>query len=1308
MLKGEIIDLSSKNKYNVSFFDDDSIDVVRQKIGAAIDIHPDRLHILVGLRLPIDYYTQDPRHWEALFERLTYNNDPLDQDIFSEYQLQYRSPNTSISFKAYDKAEWMSKPESLYPILNPPNSFIEYRLFGVEETKSYILPLSNPSTTLVSRITSVNLPIPNNTKLFNSFYDGEQFLRFLVRPYDELSESSATVYYPLLRSNTPSKMTEESVNLLLKSSKTLEDLLNLKVPKPSEISIIRTRFYIPWVETDFGSAIRTRFEQIFYGITVSKSVPCISLFTSKDQISRHKFFIEDQKNKRPLLDMSVWGSWWSVKPARNIPSLILFRGKTKHYFDRITITASDMVISTHRPEGNTETIEQLQRQVADWLTEFDAIMPFLAESDLYKTRWELQDISILAKYSDKLEDLDLLRFNCVSSIFDIADKTKSQFSLMRTDHTNNGLSAIEVKILQMMKDASGRLDSESVSVELSIPIQTARELIQHVQTRIDEDSRIGDKVFRGYPTMRLGPDYVIASSTSNYEKTLQYSNILRYILSNTESPELNRICPKRAERVAAESAVVSTEPLEVDAALEEEYSDLFAFLEHEEETPEIESIAETVDTIQRISTEQKQGTTYNYFKSRLQKFDPITFDPTRSQYPKKCEQKHQPIILSDTDLKRLDKGPYDVKNGKLPEDRLINIENPDGIVVCPDYWCMRDQIPLSDDQLDKSNGEIKCPVCHGKLQTRTTDNPREFPLIKRETGFIYPGYVDYKSPRNGKPMPCCFKKSRSKKNEKIEKDTEDKYYVLGIDKTAKPERIAFLPPSILMALHINEKYESFKDGGVRRLMSPNKGFFRTGLGRSSENLPKFLGLKAKIPSPRESVETVLKCSFLHSWKRVGTTHLDSIENEIKKLNNDPLVQSELAKLISGIDDAFHKKELSALEELEYTTLALQCDVFRIFINSSKLGCMFYAPIVRPRSRGIIVLQNEDEVDVLAYTERKTRGFEFRCNIYESPFAKETYVELEKLRNQSCKLKIPSYNEALLAIQQLLPIIEEDDYEIILDPYNRGQALYVPGKMILPFQSTPLPEVLQAKISGYKEVTNENLPDYESMKLLLETAAKISPGFAYKEDLFNNNRQKVEILLDSGLRIPIKPVQMEAREAGEVIETVREIGESKLTFGDESVEIKQQQREISYSAEVYEFLLFQLTKDIEVDYKELGNALREVSPKITSIQPLLQKWFEETTQFVDIKEPKQFLSKIREPCNELCEGELCGWDGDVCKVQINSGIKKDKLFHRLLSTLVENSKIRSMILDGRTTPFFSTILYLELPHELIVTDYELPD
>jgi len=1304
MLKGEIIDLSSKTKYNVSFFDDDSIDTVRQKIGASIDIHPDRLHILVGLKLPADYYKEDPRHWEALFERLSFNNDPLETDIFTEYQLQYRTPTTSIAFKPYDKAEWMSKPEELSSLLESSSEFVEYRILGVNETRSYILPFSNISNTLVSRIPAVKYPIPENMKLFASLYSPKQFVRFLVRPYDELAESNSAIYYPFLRSTTPSKLTEESIRLLDKNANVLDNLLRMDVPIPEEVTIIRTRFYIPWVETDFGSAIRTRFEQIFYGLTVSKDVPCITLFTSKEQTSRHKFFTEDSKTKKPFVDMSFWSSWWSVKPARNIPALVLFRGKSKHYYDRITITAGDMIISTYRPEGNTETIEQLQRQCIEWITNLDAIIPFLDKNDLHVGRWELQDMSFLAKYSTKLEDFDLLRFNCISSIFDIADKTKSQFSLMRTDHSNNGLSAVEVKILQMMKDAGGNLKAEAVSTELSIPLENARELIGYVQTKVEEDPRIAEKSLRGYPTLRIGTDSVIVSSVTDLEKSLQYSNILRYVLSNPVSNTLDTICPKRAERVAAESALVSTETLEVDAALAEEYSDLFSALEQEEEVVDEESVAETVETEKRISTNQSKNTTYNYFKSRLQKFDPITFDPVGSLYPKKCEQKHQPIILSDSDLKRVEGTQYNID---LPEDQVVTIENPDGKVVCPEFWCMRDQIALSESQLHTEDGELKCPVCRGKLQTRSTDNPREFPLIKRETGFIYPGFVDYKSPRNKKPMPCCFKKSRAKKNEQVEKATEDKYYILSVDKTSKPDRIAFLADNIIQSLHIRETYESFKTGTMRRLMSPNKGYFRTGLGNSSETLSGLLGLKLKIPSPRESISTVLKCSFLHTWKRVGTQHIESITNDLKKINKDILVQDGLAKIISGIDEAFHTKELTSLEELEYSALVLQCDVFRIYSNTATLGCMFYSPIIRPRSRAIIVLQNDNELDVVAYTERRVRGFEFRCNIYETPFTKETYVELEKLRNESCKLSIPSYNEALTVIQQILPMIDANDFEIILDPFERGQALYVPAKVILPFQSTSLPDVLQTKINGYKEIPTEKLPEYSAMKTLLETASKISQGFAYKEDLFNNNRQKVEILLESGLRIPVQPTQAEQHESGEVIETVREIGESTLVFGEDSKELKKDQREISYSAEIYEFLLFQLTSDIETEYGELKNALKVVSPKLAEVRPLLEIWFQETTHFTNIKEPKQFLSKIRKPCNDTCDGELCGWNGDVCKVNINSVLKKEKLFHQLLTTLLENSKIRAMVLDGRTTPFFSTILYLELPHERIVTDNDLP-
>ncbi len=1310
MLRGEIIDLTSKNKYNVSFFDDDSIDIVRQKIGASMDIHPDRLHIMIGLKLPADYYEKDPRHWEALFERLSYNGEPIKSDLFSEYQLQYRTPTTSIPYEEFDRTTWMSQPDSLIPLFKPSGEFIEYRIFGVEEKQSYVLSLANLSNTLVSKIPAVNIPIPENTKLFDSFYEKEQFLRFLVLPYNESAESNASVYFPLMRTNTPSKLTEEAIRLLQKSSKTLDDLLKLETPRPSEVTIVRTRFYIPWVDTDFGSAIRTRFEQIFYGITVSKETPSITLFTSKDQISRHKFYTEDPKQKKPFIDMSNWSSWWSVKPARNIPALILFRGTSKHHYDRITITASDMVVSTYRPEGNTETIDHIHRQVANWIGSLDAVIPYVANSDLDKSRWELQDMSILAKYSDKLEDFDLLRFNCISSIFDIGDKTKSQFSLLRTDHSNNGLSAIEVKILQMMKDSGGRLTPDAVSSELSIPLQNARDLIGQVESRIDEDPRIGEKAFRGFPTLRITPEHVIISAVSDLDKSLKYANLLRFVLSNTKSDDLDTVCPKRVEKVTAETSVVPTEELELDAGLAEEYGDLFGFLEQEEEVADTTSIADTeatTETTARISTEQKQATTYNYFKNRLQKFDPVTFDPTNSQYAKKCEQQHQPIVVSDAELKRLAGTPYDIKDGKYADNQLLNTENPDGTFMCPEYWCMKDQLPLQEGQLDKSDGEIKCPVCHGKLQTRSTDNPREFPLIKRESGFIYPGLKDYRAHRNGRQMPCCFKKPKTKG---AEKKLEDKYYVLSPDKTIDEERIAFLPQKIIDSLKLNEKYELFASGSVRRLMSPNKGFFRAGLGHASETLHTFVGVKTKAPRPKDAISVLLKCSFLHTWKRMGDKHIEHIENELDKLpeyKNSELVKEGLAKIISGIDEAFEKKELTALEELEYSALALNCDVFRIYVDSGTLGCMFYSPMVRPRSRGIVVLQNEDEVDILAYTERKSRGFEFRSNIYESPFTKDTYVELEKLRNQSCKTSIPSYNEALTTIPQLLTLTDSEEYEIILDPFGRGQAFYVPAKLILPFQSTPLPDVLQTKVSGYKEIPVEKLPEYESMKRLLQEASKVSTGFAFKEDLFNTKRQKVEILLESGLRIPVRPVEVGPRETGEVIETIQELGEDKLVFGVDSEELKKESREISYAAEIYEFLLFQLTKDIESDYKELADALRKVKPDVSEVESLLRSWFDETTNFVEMKEPKQFLSKIRKPCDKTCDGDLCGFDGKVCKVKISTALQKEKLFHRLLTTLTENSKIRAMVLDGRTTPFFSTILYLELPHEVIMSDTELP-
>jgi len=47
-----------------------------------------------------------------------------------------------------------------------------------------------------------------------------------------------------------------------------------------------------------------------------------------------------------------------------------------------------------------------------------------------------------------------------------------------------------------------------------------------------------------------------------------------------------------------------------------------------------------------------------------------------------------------------------------------------------------------------------------------------------------------------------------------------------------------------------------------------------------------------------------------------------------------------------------------------------------------------------------------------------------------------------------------------------------------------------------------------------------------------------------------------------------------------------------------------------------------------------------------------------------------------------------------------------IFARIVDTLSYNAKMRAMVLDGRSSPFFSTILYLELPHERFLTDAQI--
>lgn len=1299
MFRLQVQDVVNKQQSFISFFPDDTIETVRQHIAIAADTHPDRLFTLVGIERPTDYYTQDPRHWEALFQRLSYGGLTIQRPVFSTYQSEYRSPPTAVEFVEYGREEWMSYPESLSALYSPESKFIEYYIFGTQEGLSYVLPFEYDNG-LTNKIPAAAYPIPQRATLLSTLYASIADIKgFRFKIYDSTAELVQNVYFPFFRSITPPRLTDESIQLINRTSSKLEKILELPAPEPMTLTILRTRFYIPFVETEFGNAIRTRFEQMFFGLTVSKDIPYIGFFTSNSETTRHKFYVENENSKLPFLDMKLWDSWIvKTRPVRNRPTLLLYKGKSAQHFDRIALTSTDMIVSTYRPEGNKDTIDELKEEMGSWIASFDSILPFLNVKDIVPSRWDLQDMSLIAKYRKKLNEYDLRRFNCVSFLYDITDANNSTFRLLRSDHSVDGLSSLEVKVLQLLKEKP-LLTVAEIQSELDVPLETARKLLSDMELRANDDPAILDKSFRGFPNMQIGTDTILISSVDRIDLPIQYASILRFILSESDSPALDVVCPKRMEKVQSETAIAPVQDLEVDKALVDEYADLFGYVEEETEEPVVSETAVEPES-RTIQPRQARTTLYNYFNTRLQSFDPETFDATDPIYPKKCEQKHQPIILSDSDLNRIARTPYDPRK-YAEENRMLPISDPTGIVICPEYWCITDEIPLRESDLVDTDGTKKCPVCLGKVKQNKDDNPREFTVIARDKTFGFPGLTKHKSPKNDRSMPCCYKTPESKKV----KDIEEKYYILGETKLNIPAlRSAMIPSDILESLRIKEDYDLFGSKN-KRIQKGFSGFFRVGIERPSEYLPTLLGLKVKIPSPSEAIDSILKCSFLSTWTRKSTTNLESIENTLTSKS----LSKELAVYIAGIDESFEKGDMSILNEMEYTCVFLQCDLFRVFIDKKTLGCVFYSPIVKARTRGLIALQLGDEIGILSHVARNGNSLSFKANVFAEPFKKETVQELEKLRNHACAIPIPSMIDAIGVYEELASKLDDVEYSFILDPIGRAQALYVPGKLILPFQPSALPPNPPTLVSGYSDV---ELPDYYVMREFLEVAENYTTGYGWKEDVSDLDGRRTEIILKSGLRIPTEPDEDEEVPEGEIIQTVREVNEEFLAFGPPDEELKKAYTEVSYASEVFDFLMFELSKDLFEKYADLRSALESNQPNRAEVEPLLRRWFNEATRFVDIRAADTFVSKVRQPCGQFktantCKGNVCGWDGQVCRIEVKNSLKKDVMFGRLLTTMLDNAKLRGMVLDGRSTPFFSTILYVELPHEVIVTDNELP-
>jgi len=1253
---------------SVSFYKDDTIENVRQHISIAMDSHPDRLFIEVKLELPADYY-ENTRNWEALFLRMSLDGKTLDPVLGKTYGLHIREIPLE-DFGSITREEWMSRPTRLAPVFKSETDILEWCILGVPRSRSMVLPIPPVDVD----VSPTQIPVLLLQSLFETIHK-EPVVEFrAMERSPDATQGVTRVYFPFFNKTTPDRLGPSILRSLKDTHEQLGKVLALNAPE-GRVSILRAKWYVPFTETSFTTP-RNRFEQMFYGLTVSEKTPYIGYFTSKQELMRHKWYVENPKNKKPA-NLANWRSWTtSTLPNRKLPTLLLYRGTDRTSFDRIAITPKDITFTVYRSKSNSKSLEDLKTDIALWFSTLDSIMPFIHRSDLKSPEWELQDISLLARYTTDISDLDMRRFPCLTSIFRAKD---SVFQLLRAEHTSDILTPFELRALRIVSGPPLGTYQDLME-EMQISEDEAKGLIQKFVGLGDEIDI--ERVMRNYPTFKFYTNDILITSVTNEATATRYADILRYVLTTHEA--IDDVCPRRVEAVPASAAVVKS--VVEEAPEDDEFADAFADVDLGDVEPEGSNAAfagSPAGEPKKKKVESKAKTTYNYFNKRLQDFDPETFDTTI--YPSSCDKTKQVVVLTPEDEKRI---PPEFN--PRTQDAILALENPSGIAFCPEYWCMRDLIPLRKDQLKLVDGHLSCPVCGGKVRSEKNEDVNEFSVIQRKDA-KFPAYMTtVKSGRNGRRMPCCYTKARDQEQgELVPKG--DEAYVLSSPGLPK-FRIGYVAVDIAGALKLDLKYtESIKRAD--RLETGKGDFFRVGLGRPTETLPKLLGETKSIPQPKDAPEQVMLCSFYRTWKDLGEGSTES------------------DRILSGIQNAYATNRMSVFDEMEYATSILKCRVIQLHTTAQSVSCGFWSDTLTADSRTIVMI----DTDVLGYVERRRKTadnslFVYTIDVQKAPFTPSTRKALFSLHENSCLTTNPSIDTAITELRAQ----GHTSYELVLDPFKRIQAVLVPNVIVLPVQPIKKNlELLPADIrltrtrDGYHAISDAELPTRETAMEFLKHAR--DPGYAIVGDAHTTDGVPVEFILKCQFRSPFRPGNAVSSEpAMNVISTVRLPNqESTLVDGVPNEEDTTLASEISYHSEVFDFLLFSLSKDILRDeYATLRDSI-ETGERLV---PELGKWFDAETHWAPSGSPQAFVSKVRAPCGQFMEKDacnsstLCGWQGGSCKVTVKSTPTVDKklMVRQIAKTLRENPKQRALVLDDRLSPFFSTVLYLEMPHELITT------
>jgi hypothetical protein len=1265
----------------VPFYEDDTIERVRELIAIHHGSHPDRLFIQVRVTLPEGYY-RTPREWTDLFFRLSRDGQTVTEEVLQTYLTDVR-PGVTFPSKAYTREQW--EAVSIESAIRDGGQ--EWHILGAK--MQTILPLPPKDVALPTN----RIPLLSLQSLFETIHPFDPSeLRVTELPADP-SDSVLRAYFPRVQPETPPNMDASKVSIL-KAQEDLGGLLALVKPSMQHRTetVTRAKWYIALNATSITTP-RTTFEQMFYGLTVSEETPCILYFTSEGNALRSKYYVENPTTKVPTLDPTLVKAWYNATtPNRTRPTLLLYRkgpkggtSSSRTVFQRIAITSSDITIDIRKDKSSTKTKDELRAEAEEWLLSLDAIAPSLDMRDLASDRWDLADLSLHASYAKEETEFDMLRFPCLQTIFGHQAGT---FRLLRSEQGDIPRRVVDA--CQALTRDGATPTATYLAAELGTSTEEAASLLESI-TSGDINC---DRSLRDFPTITFHRKDVEVQFATNIERTLKYVDILRYVLT-ANSDDVNDVCPRRKEMVGP--SVVVPQEATADEEEDEGGDDLLAMLGLSE-TPASNAAAApepVVKPSRMLKVAQDQKTTQNYFNERLKAFDAKLFGPP---YARECEKNSQVVVLTPEakETIRSTKGA-EYTYEEAPAEEQMDI--PNGTAICPPYWCMTDLIPLREDQLEEgTDGAMHCPVCKGKVRPNDKVSTKEFPVIKRETskGKVsrYP-----RAMQKHDGVPCCYP-TPAKEAVVLNSRLEVTYVLTEELRDIPAKRVARLSPELASRLGVKTTYDKTIVKG--RLEFQKEDVFRIGLGpRPRDVLPGTLVPAKLIVSPKERPDIVRRCSFFSALRSA-----------------DP---------IEEVERRWQDGTLDPLDEVEYLSFLLEFNVILVAMDRFKVLCGFQSQDVLARGQTLVLLLRKGgHPEVLGTMRRQKKGAGgetiYKVDITAAPLNAMT-TKLIQAHQEACTGDLPHLADALIATREFGRL----DYEGVTDPSGRLQALLVPGRVILPFVPTTQTLATRVPVKMLHEILDADLPTYADEVAALNSL-KSERLFRHEpsKDRRNGEGLIVEVSTVMGFRVPVRPsAPPSSGPVAEVMETIRKAtgvdasgneikGEQVLVSGTEDPDGRKEKDKIDYRSELVEFLLFSLANDIapavddearDVNYFALRRAIDRKDT--ASLGRLLADWYGREAYEDGTDTAYKFISKVRKPCGQLKSEEtcskssLCGWDKNDCKVQVRtSRVTPAEILEQIRTLLLTNDKQRALVLDNRLSRFFSTVLYLEMPNETI--------